>query len=184
MQKHNEFRDEEEMSMEINRRSFLKLGTGAVATGTVAAVTPGVASAAPMNTSTTTLPYPKKPVGTVHQLSETKPMAFSYPDGASPCLAIKTGAAVPGGVGPDRDIVAYSTMCTHMGCPLAYDAETKVFKCGCHFSMFDAEKEGQMICGQATEDLPRVTLEYDAKDGRIVAVGIDGLLYGRQANVL
>jgi arsenite oxidase small subunit len=50
--------------------------------------------------------------------------------------------------------------------------------------MFDAEKEGQMICGQATEDLPRVTLEYDEKGGRIAAVGIDGLLYGRQANVL
>ena len=170
--------------MGINRRNFLKLGTSAVATGTVAGVAPRAATAAPMSTSSTTLPYPTRPVGTVHQLSESKPMAFSYPDAASPCLAVKTGSKIPGGVGPDGDIVAYSTMCTHMGCPLAYDAPTKVFKCGCHFSMFDAEKEGQMICGQATEDLPRVTLEYDDKSGHIVAVGIDGLLYGRQANVL
>ena len=41
-----------------------------------------------------------------------------------------------------------------------------------------------MICGQATEDLPRIVLEYDAKDDRVTAVAIDGLIYGRQANVL
>ncbi len=172
------------MSTEISRRSFLKLGTGAVATGTVAAVAPGIAQAAPTDTSKTLLPYPKKHIGTAHQLAEHSPLKFSYPDPASPCLAIKTGAAVPGGVGPERDIVAYSTQCTHMGCPLAYDADTKTFKCGCHFSMFDAEKEGQMICGQATEDLPRIALEYDGKTGGIIAVGVDGLIYGRQANVL
>ena len=94
------------------------------------------------------------------------------------------GTAVPGGVGPDKDIVAFSTLCTHMGCPVAYDAATKSFKCPCHFSMFDAEMSGQMICGQATENLPRVQLSYDAKTGSIMAVGIDGLIYGRQANIL
>lgn len=172
------------MSTEISRRSFLKLGTGAVATGTVAAAAPGVAQAATRDTSRTILPYPKKHIGSASHLAEHRPIAFSYPDAASPCLAVKTGAAVPGGVGPDHDIVAYSTQCTHMGCPVAYDADSKTFKCGCHFSMFDAEKEGQMICGQATEDLPRITLEYDAKTGRITAVGVDGLIYGRQANVL
>jgi len=94
------------------------------------------------------------------------------------------GSAVEGGVGPNADIVAYSTMCTHMGCPLAYDPAAKIFKCGCHYSMFDAEKGGQMICGQATEDLPRIVLNFNAKDGSVSAVAIDGLLYGRQANIL
>ena len=37
------------------------------------------------------------------------------------------------------------------------------FKCPCHFSMFDAEKGGQMICGQATENLPRIVLRYNAQ---------------------
>ncbi len=91
---------------------------------------------------------------------------------------------MPGGVGPDRDIVAYSTMCTHMGCPVAFDSGTNTFKCGCHYSMFDAEKSGQMICGQATENLPRIRLDYNAQTGAITATGIDGMLYGRQANVL
>jgi arsenite oxidase small subunit len=50
--------------------------------------------------------------------------------------------------------------------------------------MFDAEKGVQMICGQATENLPRVRLEYDAKAGTVAAVAVEGLIYGRQANVL
>jgi arsenite oxidase small subunit len=50
--------------------------------------------------------------------------------------------------------------------------------------MFDAEKAGQMICGQATENLPRVVLEYNAKTDSITAVAVDGLIYGRQSNIL
>ena len=172
------------MSAESSRRSFVNRGRGARAPGGVAAIVPGGAKAKPTDTSRTTLPYPRKHIGTASHLSEHSPLRFSYPDPASPCLALKTGAAVPGGVGPNADIVAYSTQCTHMGCPLAYDVGSKTFKCGCHFSMFDAEKEGQMICGQATEDLPRIALEYDGKTGRLTAVGVDGLIYGRQANVL
>jgi len=112
------------------------------------------------------------------------PVTFTYPDAASPCTALKLGSQVPGGVGPDGDIVAYSSMCTHMGCPVMYEPTTKVFKCPCHFSMFDAEKAGQMIAGQATENLPRVRLLYDEKTGTVSAVGMEGLIYGRQANVL
>jgi arsenite oxidase small subunit len=75
-------------------------------------------------------------------------------------------------------------MCTHMGCPVTYDAAKRTFNCGCHFSMFDAEKNGQMICGQATENLPRIVLQYDEKTDALTAVAVDGLIYGRQANVL
>jgi arsenite oxidase small subunit len=71
-----------------------------------------------------------------------------------------------------------------MGCPVAYDPGTRTFKCGCHFSVFDPENSGQMVCGQATEDLPQVLLEYDARSDSLQAVAINGLLYGRQSNVL
>ena len=41
-----------------------------------------------------------------------------------------------------------------------------------------------MICGQATESLPRIVLRHNAKDGSLTAVSVNGLLYGRQSNVL
>ncbi len=94
------------------------------------------------------------------------------------------GAPVHGGVGPNKDIVAFSAMCTHMGCLVEYEEATKTLKCGCHFSIFDPENGGQMVCGQATEDLPRVMLNYDAATDTVSAIGMDGLIYGRQANVL
>jgi arsenite oxidase small subunit len=170
------------MGNPVSRREFLKF-SGGVAAG--AAALPTNAEAAPAtDAGSTVLPYKAKPVGKAGGLSVNQPVTFTFPDASSPCALVKMGNPVPGGVGPNQDIVAYSTMCTHMGCPVAYDPAQKVFKCPCHFSMFDAEKGGQMICGQATENLPRVVLKYNSKDDAVTAVAIDGLLYGRQCNVL
>lgn len=169
----------------VSRRTFLKISGGSVA-ATAAAISNPVSATptATPDTSHTVLPYPRKAVAVAGQLTQGTPLQFSYPDAASPCVAVKLGTAAPGGVGPNRDIVAFSMMCTHMGCPVAFDTGTNTFKCGCHYSMFDAEKGGQMIAGQATENLPRILLSYDEKTGRITATGIEGMLYGRQANVL
>jgi len=170
------------MGNPVSRREFLKF-SGGVAAG--AAALPATAEAAPStDAGSTVLPYKAKPVGKAAALGTNQAVSFTFPDASSPCALVKMGSAVPGGVGPNQDIVAYSTMCTHMGCPVAYDPAQKIFKCPCHFSMFDAEKGGQMICGQATENLPRVVLKYDTADDTVTAVAIDGLLYGRQSNIL
>jgi arsenite oxidase small subunit len=168
----------------VTRRVFLKLsgsGAAAAATATVGIATP--AAAAQVEAGRTNLPYPRKRIGSVASMKVNAPVAFSFPDESSPCTALKLGRPVPGGVGPDKDIVAFSSLCTHMGCPIAYDSSTRTFRCGCHYSVFDAEMSGQMVCGQATENLPQVTLEVDSQGG-IVATAVNGLIYGRQANVL
>jgi arsenite oxidase small subunit len=171
--------------IKLGRRSFLKSG-GAAAAAVGAAVIPirNASAATPAASGGTTLPYPRQVVGKAAGLPVNQATNFTYPDASSPCYAIRMGSPVKGGVGPNQDIVAYSAMCTHMGCPVAYESGTKVFKCGCHFSMFDPEDHGQMVCGQATENLPMIMLEYDAKTDSVHAVGIDGLLYGRQSNIL
>ena len=169
---------------EVSRRDFFKMGGATAATvgaATVGAM-PLVADAA-TDIGRAQLTYPIKAVGKVAPLQAHKTLAFTYPDAASPCVMVKLGKAVPGGAGPQSDIVAYSVLCTHMGCPVAYNGDG-AFQCGCHFSQFDAEKQGQMICGQATENLPRIELSYDAKTDALSAVGVSGLIYGRQANIL
>jgi arsenite oxidase small subunit len=88
------------------------------------------------------------------------------------------------GVGPQKDIVAFSLKCPHQGFPLALDEKTMTLKCPGHFSQFDAEMGGQMICGQATAKLARIVLECDEHGKNIRAVGIDGLIYGRVQNYL
>lgn len=172
----------------LNRRFFLKSsGTAAAAVVSVVIPIKSVDAATPAKASSagaTTLNYPKTGVGRAGRMPVNQAVSFTYPDASSPCYAIRMGNPVPGGVGPNQDIVAYSALCTHMGCPVAYEGGTKTFKCGCHFSVFDPEMGGQMVCGQATENLPRVRLDYDAKTDSINAVGVDGLIYGRQANIL
>ncbi len=166
-----------------SRRWFLKVSSATAVGGAASLGLPAAAQAAD-ETSRTTLPYPRQPVGSAVQMKISTPVNFNYPDASSPCVAVKLGSRVPGGVGPDGDIVAYSALCTHMGCPVAFDSAANVFKCGCHYSIFDAEKGGQMVCGQATENLPRVKLAFDSATGTVSAVGVEGLIYGRQANVL
>ena len=170
--------------IKVSRRYFLKSGGAAAAVVGAAAVPMTASAAAPAGVGTTTLPYPKRAVGKRASIVLNTATSFSYPDESSSCYVIRMGHAVPGGVGPDKDIVAYSAMCTHMGCPVVYDNGVRVFKCHCHFSMFDPENGGQMICGQATENLPKILLEYDASTDTVNAVGIDGLLYGRQSNLI
>lgn len=172
------------MNAKLSRRQFLKL-TGGVATATGATLGGvGAAQAATGDVGRATLPYKAKVVARASQLKENSPLSFTFPDESSPCTLVKMGRPVAGGVGPGRDIVAFSTLCTHMGCPVSYDTGTRTFRCGCHFSVFDAELAGQMVCGQATENLPQIALRYDDRSGSIAAVAVDGLIYGRQSNVL
>lgn len=173
----------------LSRRRFLKTGGTAAAAGATlvgGGLGSGLAHADARSTNpgSTTLPYPRSGIAKAGALKVDQPAAFSYPDEESFCQVIKMGQAVPGGVGPDGDIVAFSTQCTHMGCPLSYDKQARTFKCGCHFSIFDPEMKGQMVDGQATENLPRILLEYDDSDDSLYAVAVEGLIYGRQCNVL
>ena len=174
------------MSDPLSRRQFFKvsgavaagagLATGALPNAALAATTP--------DAGMTQLPYPRKALGAAAGMKVGEPVAFTYPDDSSPCTVVRMKAPVENGVGPGRDIVAFSTLCTHMGCPVAFDASSGCFKCPCHYSTFDAEKAGQMICGQATENLPRIVLNYDAGADSVTAVAVDGLIYGRQSNIL
>lgn len=174
------------MTKKLSRRNFIK-ASGVLAAGAGIAVSApgGMAEAqesAPINVA---LPYPEVDLSVESEsLAVGAPQSFNYPDADSPCMMFKMGQPVPGGVGPDGDIVAYSIMCTHQGCPLNWDPETSTLKCPCHFSMFDAELSGKLIMGSATVDLPQIELSYNEDDGSITAVGVKGLLYGRIANII
>ncbi|WP_322814083.1 arsenate reductase (azurin) small subunit [Chloroflexus sp.] len=126
------------------------------------------------------LPYPRLKIATLNDL-QSGAFGASYPDQFSPIQILKIGKKVPGGVGPDGDIVAYSGLCTHMGCPMNYDPATKIFVCPCHYSYFDAAADAMLINGPATQNLPRITLEVEGQD--IYAVAVEGLIYGRPHNL-
>jgi ubiquinol-cytochrome c reductase iron-sulfur subunit len=70
----------------------------------------------------------------------------------------------------DSSIVAYSKICTHVGCPVAlYEQTTHHILCPCHQSTFDAAHGAKVIFGPAARPLPQLPLGTDA-DGYLVAL--------------
>lgn len=156
--------------MSFNRREFI----------TVAAVTTtatGLSRTA--LAQLTTRKYPVTKIAKAADLKQGEPISFSYPDENAPSYLVKLGRPALGGVGPDKDIVAFSSLCTHMGCPVKFQEGR--FLCPCHFSQFDPAVNGQCYQGLATEYLPQIRLKID-EAGDILAEGIDGLIWGRIEN--
>ena len=59
-------------------------------------------------------------------------------------------------------IVAYSKICTHVGCPVAlYEQQTHHLLCPCHQSTFDITQEAKVIFGPAKRALPQLPIAVD-----------------------
>ncbi|MEV0163581.1 menaquinol-cytochrome c reductase iron-sulfur subunit precursor [Nonomuraea fuscirosea] len=68
-------------------------------------------------------------------------------------------------------IVAYSKICTHVGCPAAlYEQNTHHILCPCHQSTFDAADGAKVIFGPAARPLPQLPITVDA-EGYLIAQG-------------
>jgi ubiquinol-cytochrome c reductase iron-sulfur subunit len=61
-------------------------------------------------------------------------------------------------------IVAYSKVCTHVGCPVGlYEQQTHHLLCPCHQSTFDVTKDCAVIFGPAARPLPQLPLGLDSQ---------------------
>ena len=66
-------------------------------------------------------------------------------------------------------IVAYSKVCTHVGCPVAlYEQQTHHLLCPCHQSQFDVTNGAAVIFGPAARPLPQLPITVD-DEGYLVA---------------
>jgi len=66
-------------------------------------------------------------------------------------------------------IVAYSKVCTHVGCPVAlYEQHTHHLLCPCHQSQFDVTDHAKVIFGPAKRPLPQLPIAVD-DEGYLIA---------------
>ncbi|GAB2551790.1 ubiquinol-cytochrome c reductase iron-sulfur subunit [Leucobacter ruminantium] len=66
-------------------------------------------------------------------------------------------------------IVAYSKVCTHVGCPVAlYEQHTHHLLCPCHQSQFDVSEHAKVVFGPAKRPLPQLPITVDDQ-GYLVA---------------
>ncbi len=66
-------------------------------------------------------------------------------------------------------IVAYSKICTHVGCPVAlYEQQTHHLLCPCHQSTFDVTDGARVVFGPAKRPLPQLPITVD-DEGYLIA---------------
>ena len=128
--------------------------------------------------------YPRKVIARLADLAPGKAVNFTYPNDDVENVLVRLGEEAGGGIGDGRNIVAFNTICPHMGGYL--DAETfraehsSLGPCPLHLSTFDLSRHGMIISGHATASLPQIVLELEGD--AIVATGVMGLFYGYSQN--
>jgi Rieske Fe-S protein len=140
---------------EVTRREFaryLVLGAGAMAVGNV-----GLAAWTQLRSIDTGEPraivaLDAVPIGATY--------LFRYPTEADPAILLRAG---------DRQVVAFSQQCTHLGCVVYYQPDEERWHCPCHEGNF-APLTGEVISGPPTRTLGRIDVEI--RDGDVIwAVG-------------
>jgi len=166
----------------VSRRNFL-IGAG-VTTTIMITLDPGTPQAQQVPAQITE--YPRKFITTLSSLKQDEPFDFNYPDEGeySENMIVRMGVQGGGGIGPDKDVVAFNYACTHQGGSLfdSYKGDTKSMgACPLHLSTYDLTRHGILISGQAYQSLPQILLELEGDD--IYATGIFGLIFGRKNNL-
>lgn len=65
----------------------------------------------------------------------------------------------------DGEFVAYSAVCTHQGCTVEYEPDTRRLACPCHGGVFDPAHGAEVVSGPPPGPLPEVRIE--TRDGEI-----------------
>ena len=128
---------------------------------------------------------------------------FQYPYAATPCLLLKLSRPVTapaalkrqdgseyawrGGVGRERNIVAFSAICAHkLAYPtrevsfIRYQRErsptsgANVIHCCADHSVYDPAEGARVVSGPAPQPLAAILLEYDAAQDALFALGTVG----------
>lgn len=177
----------------MTRRRFLLAAGGAAAAGTTIFLVARNWGGGPEDPAelleAQLAQYPRTKVGSLTALKTDAPVTFKYPyeDLTSLNFLVKLGVPAGGGVGPDSDVVAFNTLCTHMGGDLSDTAKTYLKEhkmlgsCPLHLTTYDLTRYGMVVAGHATESLPQIVLEVEGDD--IYAKGILGLIYGKRDNL-
>jgi Rieske Fe-S protein len=66
----------------------------------------------------------------------------------------------------EKDVKVFSSICTHLGCHVQWDAQAKNFLCPCHMGRFDTS--GKVISGPPPAPLPAFPTKVDGESVFVV----------------
>lgn len=141
--------DEEEDALEkISREAFIRLAALGVGAASVAACGGG-ASGGSGGASQEAGSSGGNGGAAIARESEVAPgSAVEFEDGGQDAVLVHLGSG---------DFVAYSAVCTHAGCTVAY--RESQLACPCHGSIFDPANSAEVVSGPAQTPLPEIPVE-------------------------
>lgn len=140
---------------EVTRREFaryLVLGAGAMAAGNV-----GLAAWTQLRSINEGEP---RAIVALDAVAVGESFLFRYPTEDDPAVLLRLD---------ERDVVAFSQKCTHLGCVVYFQAEEDRWHCPCHEGNFET-RTGDVISGPPTRPLGRIDVEI-RDDGQVWALG-------------
>jgi nitrite reductase/ring-hydroxylating ferredoxin subunit len=84
---------------------------------------------------------------------------FNYPSDKDPAIFVRPDA---------NTLLAYSSQCTHLQCPVLPQLDAGKFHCPCHAGYFDL-RTGRPLSGPPRRPLAQIALEI--RDGKVFATG-------------
>lgn len=139
---------------DVTRREFaryLVAGAGVMAAGNV-----GIAAWTQLRTINTGEPRELIPLADV-EIGDT--YLFKYPSDKDPAILVRLA---------DREVVAFSQKCTHLGCVIYFEADKDRWHCPCHEGNFEP-RTGAVISGPPSRPLGRI--EVEIRDDVVWALG-------------
>ena len=140
----------------VSRREFFKFVT--MASGGLALGTAGLAAWSQSKRGE--LRFDAAKIARVEDVPIGGSLGFSYPRPNDICILVQPE---PG------KFVAFSRRCTHLSCPVNYEADQNRLFCPCHNGAFSLE-DGSVLQGPPPHSLPQIVL--DIEGGDIFAVGV------------
>lgn len=140
----------------VSRREFFKFMT--VASGGLAVGSVALAAWSKVQRESRT--FEPKRIGDLNSIAPGSSLAFSYPRSTDICILVRHS---------DGSVNAFSRRCTHLSCPVDYQADKNRLYCPCHNGAFSA-KDGKVLQGPPPHPLPEIVIED--RDGELWAVGI------------
>ena len=104
--------------------------------------------------------YPPRKIDGAELLLPGSSLYFNYPTTNDPAVLLRLN---------DSEYRAYSRRCSHAGCSVEVDAQSRCLQCPCHRGMYDA-RMGHVMFGPPRRPLDEIVLEMRA-GGHIWAVG-------------
>jgi Rieske Fe-S protein len=100
------------------------------------------------------------PIADLNQVKEGEPVQISYKfsrqDG---WMTVENNKTVFVMKRADGSLSVLSNICTHLGCGVKWEANTKQFTCACHGGVYDSE--GKVVSGPPPEPLAQLAVKIE-----------------------